>query len=457
MLRNIGSFFADRVSRWLPESLVFAFILTMITGIAAVVWTPTKVMELVPLWYRGFWTMLEFAMQMALIITLGYAIGISRPVARLFDGLANRIPSPVMAYFAISVVSLILVVVNWGLAPVAAVFAAEVCRRVKGIDFRMACAAVYCALIPWHGGLSASAPLMMNTPDNRFIQMGLVQDLIPTSATLGSSLNITLIVLSFILIPLLIVLMAPKKAAAAFDAALQFERAGKTPEDTAALQMDGDRGIGFNLSDFLNNNRGVSLLIVISGFVFIVPYFAKQGLDGLNLNSVNFFFLMVGLLLHGTPAHYIAAIREAVKGIGDLIIQFPFYAGIMGIFMFSGLSGVVAQWFIGISTTLTFPFFAFLTAAIVNMFIPSGGAEWIVLAPALIPAANELGVPLERLIVCFAYGDGLTNLINPFWTLAFLPVMAKIMNVKPRDFMGYSFVMCAIFFVIISLAALFVP
>ncbi len=458
MLRNLGEFFAEKVSRWLPESLVFAWILTIITAVLVVSLTPTQAIALPTMWYQGFWLMLEFAMQMALIIVLGYTIGISAPVSRFFGWLALKIKKPTTAYVVISIVSLMLVLVNWGLAPVAAVFAANVCRRVKGIDFRLACASVYVALIPWHGGLSASAPLMMNTPDNQFIEMGLVDSVIPTSATLGSTLNIVLIITSVILIPIIIRLMVPKKADERFDAALQWEQTGRDPEEAATqVQAELEKKSSLSPSDLLNNSKILNYIIVIAGFAFLIPYFANKGIDGLELNTANFFFLMLGLALHASPAKYIAALKEAVKAIGDLVVQFPFYAGIMGLFMFSGLSEVVTQWFISISTEVTFPFFAFITAGIVNLFIPSGGGEWTVMAPILIPAAQEMGVPLGKLIIAFGYGDGLTNLINPFWTLAFLPVMAKIMDIRPRDFMGYAVLVCLIFFVIISAAIFIVP
>lgn len=460
MLKKIGTAFADRISRWLPDSLVFAFVLTIVAAIMALVFTSTKPLELISHWYNGFWTMLEFAMQMALIVVLGYSIGISRPVAKGFDALANKIKKPITAYLTFSLVSIFLVTVNWGLAPVAAVFATEVCRRVKGIDYRMACAAVYTSLISWHGGLSASAPLMMNTPDNQFIQMGLVDSVIPTSTTLGSTVNITLIIISFIFIPILILLLAPRKVDERFDAALQWEKnGGRKTAATADSQPGITPSLGgpISLSDRLNNSKILNLVLIITGFIFIVPYFAKTGINGLNLNTVNFFFLMFGLLLHGSPIRYIEAVKEAVKGLGDLLIQFPFYAGIMGIFMFSGLSAVVAGWFVKISTAYTYPLFAFYTSAIVNLFIPSGGGEWVVLAPSLIPACQTLGASIEKMIIAFAYGDALTNLINPFWTLAFLPVMVKLMNIKARDFMGYSVIVCIIFLVIISAVLLIVP
>lgn len=457
MLERLGNSFSDKIERWLPDSLVFAFILSIIAFVLALVLTPTTPFQAVEGWYKGFWLMLEFAMQMVLILALGFCIGRSDPVAKLFDKLANLIKTPITAYVTMSLVSLVLVFINWGLAPVAGLFALEVSRRVKNIDYRMACASVYVALIPWHGGFSASAPLMMNTANNAFIQQGVVSGIIPTSATLGSTVNIVLIILSFILIPILVLLMAPKTPKEKFNTTSIVEAAAAAEAAKAGVDTIPQRKLSLSPADILENSWLLNLIIVVTGLIIIIPYFAKSGINGINLNTVNFLFLMLGLALHYTPRNYINAMKEAITGAADIVLQFPFYAGIMGICMFSGLSVVIANWFASFANAVTFPWFAFVTSSIVNLFIPSGGGEWMVLGPSLLNAAETIGAPVGKTIIAFAYGDALTNLINPFWTLAFLPVMGKLMNIRARDFMGYSVLTCLIFFVIISVVLLLVP
>lgn len=445
----------------MPDSFVFAFLLTIIAAALSLGLTPTRPLELLEHWNQGFWSMLDFTLQMALILMLGYIIGISPPVRRFFDYFAQKISRPVTAYIIISLVSLSLSVINWGLAPVAAVFAAEVCRRIKGIDFRLVCAAVYTSFIPWHGGLSASAPLFMNTPDNAFIEMGIVDRVIPASATLGSTLNITLLILSFVLIPLLIVSLAPKKIDERYDAALLWEKKERFRQNQegskSSISRREDRSSGSTPSEILNNSKLLNYIIAAAGLIYITYYFIQTGLDGLDLNSANFTLLMAGLAFHASPMKFLKAAAEAVQGLSALLIQFPFYAGIMGIIMSSGLSDMITQFFISISTEVTYSWFAFLAAAVVNMFIPSGGGEWLIIGPSLLSGAEGLGVPLERVIVSFGYGDAITNLINPFWTLSFLPVMAKIMEVKAKDFMGFAVLIALLFFFIISAAILLIP
>ena len=461
MLRKIGIFLSHKIEKWMPDSFVFAFLLTLLASFLALTFTPTRPLELLEHWHEGFWSMLSFTMQIVLILMLGYIVGISPPVGTFFDYLSKKIKKPTSGYLIISLVSLTLSLINWGMAPVAAVFAAEVCRRVKGIDFRLACAAVYVSFLPCQGGLSAVAPLMMNTPGNEFIKMGIVDEIIPISATLGSALNLTLLVLSFVFIPLIIIAMAPIKTEKHYDAALLWERGEGSPNNKNVNDLDSSIGKfktrPHSLSEMLNNSRVLNYSIVALGFIYLFYHFSQTGMDGLELNSLNFAFLMLGLALHGSPMHYLKAAAEAVKGMSPLMLQFPFYAGIMGIVMHSGLSGIITDFFINISTYSTFPWLAFVAAAVVNLFIPSGGGEWMVIGPSLLSAAEGLGVSLERVVVAFSYGDTITNLINPFWTLSFLPVMVKIMDIKAREFMGYTILVSLLFFVIYSAAILLIP
>jgi short-chain fatty acids transporter len=173
------------------------------------------------------------------------------------------------------------------------------------------------------------------------------------------------------------------------------------------------------------------------GFGYIVYHFSTKGFD-LGLNIVNFIFMFVGILLHGTLRRYIDAIIEAAKGASGIILQFPFYAGIMG--MMTGanadgasLAGVISNGFVSISTVKTFPVFTYLSAGIVNFFVPSGGGQWAVQGPIMMPAGQALGVPAAKTALAIAWGDAWTNMIQPFWALPAL----GIAGLGARDIMGY--------------------
>ena len=162
------------------------------------------------------------------------------------------------------------------------------------------------------------------------------------------------------------------------------------------------------------------------GMSYILYYLISYGFS-LNLNTVNFVFLFLGIILHGTPGRFLNVVSIAVKGTAGIIIQFPFYAGIMGMMLGSnadGLSfaGVISNWFVNVSNTTTFPLFTFLSAGVVNFFVPSGGGQWAVQAPIMMPAGAELGVDAAKTAMAIAWGDAWTNMIQPFWALPALGI-----------------------------------
>jgi len=187
----------------------------------------------------------------------------------------------------------------------------------------------------------------------------------------------------------------------------------------------------------LENSVICSGIISAAGIVFLVYYFATSGFN-LTLNIVNFIFLVLGIIFHKTPIGYVNAVTESTKGAAGIILQFPFYAGIMGMMVFVGpsgnsLAGVISTFFVGISTKVTFPLFTFLSAGIVNIFIPSGGGQWAVQGPIMMPAGLKLGVDPSVTGMAIAWGDAWTNMIQPFWALPAL----GIAGLSARDIMGY--------------------
>src|SRR5699024_5976506 len=171
----------------------------------------------------------------------------------------------------------------------------------------------------------------------------------------------------------------------------------------------------------LEKSQIISLLIGIMRLLYIIYHFVNNGVD-LHLNIVIFTFLFLGILLHRTPSRFLSSVKEAVKNTGGIIIQFPFYAGIMGMMVDSGLSELMSLWFVNISNEFTFPLFTFISAGIVNFFVPSGGGQWAVQGPVMIPAALELGVDTAKTTMAVAWGDAWTNMIQPFWALPMLAI-----------------------------------
>ncbi len=192
------------------------------------------------------------------------------------------------------------------------------------------------------------------------------------------------------------------------------------------------------------------MAIGLVGVIFIVRFFAGGGRFGFNI--LNFIFLIAGIILHGTPIRYVRAVNRAVRTCGGIILQFPFYAGIMGMMIHSGLASTLSQFFVGISNERTFPLLTYLSAGLVNFFVPSGGGQWAVQGPIMVPAAGTLGVSNATAAMAIAWGDAWTNLVQPFWALPLLAVA----RLRIRDIMGYTTVVLIFSGVVTALFMLFV-
>lgn len=450
ILQSIGGFFADKVRRVLPDSFVFAVVLSALTFILALSLTDTSAVELMDFWVKGLYSsqILTFGMFMIMVLTFGHTVGDSAPVRRFFEGVSERVKGPTTVYLIIVITSLTLNLINWALAPVTALFTVELCKRVKGVDYRLACAALYSGMLIWHGGLSSSAALMLasETTAQGFIDEGLINEVIPVTKTLLHPLNIVLILVTFIALPLLLLALRPPYEQK-FDAALQHEVA------FSEVGLEDEEPQGEHLADRLNRARWVNWLIAGAGLVGV--YFIMKS-DGFNLSSLSLLMFSLALIMQGSPIRFVQVMKEAIGGSSDIVIQFPLFGGIMNIFILSGLAPLFAEALLQLGSGETLPWLAFLCSSTINLFIPSGGGEWLVLGPPLLEAANASGADVGKTIIAFAYGDSLTNLMNPFWTLTFLPIMGILMRIETRDFMGYTVFLCGAFFLLESLLILLI-
>ncbi|MGM0844856.1 MAG: short-chain fatty acid transporter [Bacillota bacterium] len=432
------SFFNRIMQRYLPDPFLFVVILTFIVLVLGLIFTDSSVMNMVQFWGDGFWGLLAFSMQMVLVLVTGYVLASSPVFKKGLGFLASKAKSPSQAIIIVTIVSIIASWVNWGFGLViGALFAKELARRVKNVDYRLLIASAYSGFIVWHGGFSGSIPLTIAT-EGHFSQE--LIGIIPTSETIFALFNVAIVLALFIILPILNRLMMPSAGeTVTVDPKVLEENVLKTsPSD---IETPADR---------LENSYIVSLLTSIMGIAFLVYYFVYNGFQ-LNLNIVNFLFLFLGILFHGTPRRFLESVLNAVKGASGIIIQFPFYAGIMGMMTASGLAAVMSEGFVSISNNFTFPFFAFISAGIVNFFVPSGGGQWAVQAPVMLEAAQTLGVSTAKTAMAVAWGDAWTNLIQPFWAL---PALA-IAGLKAKDIMGFCTITLVVSGIVISLGLLF--
>lgn len=426
------------VQRWLPEPFVFAILLTFVAAILAIPICHQTPLEVVEHWGGGVWNLLAFAMQMALVLVCGSALAAAPSVKRGISALARIPKSPAAAIALVTVVSALACWLNWGFGLIVGViFAKEIARQLAGVDYRLLIASAYSGFVVWHAGLSGSIPLTMATPGEALSTAtnGMLTEPVPVSDTILNPHNIIMVLLVIVAITVANTLMHPKKDAVTVDPALL----GDDPKDLKNFKDLKDPNEP-TPAQRLENSPILSWAIALLLAVYLVVKLFVRG-GTLDLGVVIMLFLALGLMLHGTPLAYVHAFGKAATGAAGIILQFPFYAGIMGIITGVGASGicmgtVLANAFINISTPISYPLFTFLCAAVLNMFVPSGGGHWAIQAPIMFTAGADLGVDPGLTGTAIAWGDAWTNLIQPFWAL---PALA-IAKLSARDIMGYCLV-----------------
>jgi len=430
MLKALSRPAVKLVERYLPDPYIFVLLLTIIAAVAAIAverQTPLAVMRF---WGDGFWSLLTFSMQMLLVLVTGFMLASSPPVKRILQKLAGLAKNAGSAIILVTLVSLVASWINWGFGlVVGALFAKELARLIR-VDYRLLVASAYSGFIVWHGGLAGSIPLTIATEGHFTVeQIGVIG----TGNTIFSLFNLAIVACLFIAVPVVNRLMLPDEKESVY---IDPKLLGEDEEAHVRITRPAER---------LENSTTLAWLVGIPGVLFLVDHFVFRG-GGLNLNVVNFLFLSLAIVLHRTPRSLLESLHEAIKGGAGIVIQFPFYAGIMAIMVQSGLAESMSETLISFATETTLPFWSFISAGIVNIFVPSGGGQWAVQAPVMLPAAEALGVDIPRVAMAVAWGDAWTNLLQPFWAL---PVLG-IAGLKAKDIMGFCLIQLFITGIIIA-------
>lgn len=463
MITRLGQKFTDTFIKYMPSAYVFALLLTILMAILALIFTDSSPLTILEGWYDGFWNLLSFGMQIVLIIITAYCVAQSSLLEQGIDKLSTLVKSPALVYVITVITGALFSLVSFGMIVLTSILARELANRVRGINYPFLIACVYFSGGSWVCGLSSSIPLLLNTDNNFLIESSVLDSTIATGYSLGSLLNLCIFLLYLIVGPLLILLVAPK------------HHKGKTLEDlldndTAREQSIKAEALSYKLpykavSDLLNNAGWLQITVGVLGVIYIVYHFATKGFD-LNFNIIIFIFLVLGLLLHVTPLRFSIAMKRASSNISGILFQYPFYAGIMGIMLASGLGTEISKFLVSIASTESYPFISFVTGAIINFAIPSAGGEFAVIGPSIITMVQELGSGLSqpevmamtaRASMSIAYGESLSNLLQPFFLLMVFPVMGKGIKIQARDVVGYLFIPFIIFFIIEALLVTFIP
>ncbi len=434
--------------RWVPDAFIFALVATVVVVAAALGATSSSIVQVVDAWGRGFWELIPFTLQMCLVIITGHVLATSKPMGRLIRLLAGLPATPRSAVAMVTFFALASSWLNWGFSLVfSAVLARDVARRVKDVDYRALAAASFLGLGSiWAQGLSGSAALQMATPGALQPQIreivahgGVVPGgIITFSHTIFLWQSIVSVIVEVLVVTTVMWLATPPAGL------------GKTASD---LGIDLDEPRTSNVEPRTSNDEPptppppgawlehspiLTWFVVALGGAYLVRYFMQAGepLNALNLNVLNLTFVLVGFLLHKTPARLMRAFQQATPAVWGVILQFPFYAGIAGIITATHLNEQLAGVFVRISTPGTFPPLVALYSAVLGVFVPSGGSKWVIEAPYVMAAAHTLKTHLGWVVSAYDLGEALANLVQPFWML---PILG-LFGLRARDVMGYTLV-----------------
>ncbi len=432
-LSRVSHVIVGVVDRYLPEPFVFAIVMTAFTVLLALLMTPAGPIEVFTAWGGGLSMLLAFTTQMCLMVLFAYTLAHIGPVPRLLARLAGIPGSARSAYAFAAVFAGLVALVAWPLGVIlGGLMARAIGNNLRGrgirVHYPLLGGAAFGGFVIWHMGYSGSAPLLTATPGNALeAQLGM---LIPVTETIFTTWNLIIATVTLATVALIAVLMHPSD---------ESEIEECPPDDTESQQSttavsENQRPAG--LARTLETSRLPTLLLGLMLSGYVIYWLFTRGIV-LDLNIVNWTFLAAGLLLTRSSSEYSSVMIEGGRAVVPIMLQYPMYAGIMGIMLKTGFVSVLAAGFVTIASADTLPFLAFLSGGFINFFIPSGGAQWAVQGPAFIEAAKTLGTDLPLVVMGVAYGDQWTNIIHPFVVIPLL-IMTGL---KARQVLAYSFIL----------------
>ena len=429
---SISNKFGDFIKNNLPAPFTIAVILSFITFLLAYFIAEEQsnsFFKILTFWEKGLWDnqLMVFAMQMMLMLVLGHCLALSNPVEKIINRVTSICNNTSTAAALVTLSTLIVSLFNWGLGLIfGAIFARKVGEHASKnnikLNYPLIGAAGYSGLMVWHGGISGSAPIKI-AEKGHFLEskMGVISQ----SQTVFSSMNLTISIFLIIILPSLMYFLG--KETESKKISLSSEKKVSPENVIGAEKLDH--------SKTLARIFGSIILIYCFYKALILP--DKISLNFINPNFINLFLFGLCIFLHNNFFSFINSVNSAIKGASGILIQFPLYFGIMGIMKYSGMIEIMSDLFILISNQFTFPIFTFLSAGIVNIFVPSGGGQWAVQGPIIVEAAMKIGYSIPKSVMALAYGDQITNMLQPFWALPLL----GITGLKAKDILPYTLIL----------------
>ena len=428
--------------KFLPSPFTIAVLLTILTIFLALIFAKPSMIgygdyaiETLQYWEKGVWSsgLLEFAYQMMLILVLGHVLVLSKPVSNLIMKITRHCNDTASSAAIVASLTMLVAFFNWGLGLIfGALLARKIAEHAQKNDLKLnypiVGASGYMGMMVWHGGISGSAPIKINEvghlsnimTNNSFELMHKVTSSIDFSQTIFSFSNVLIFTIVVLVISGLFYVLGKNSQPTEINLS-QY----KMHQDEKSLIK----------TDRLDNSR---ILATIFGLLILVTFFYRY-FDAIKVlkitpNLINFLMLGLGILFHGSFKNFTSAVVESISDISGILIQFPLYFGIMGIMSSSGMVTQISDFFVSFSTETTLPIVTFFSAGLVNIFVPSGGGQWVIQGPIVIESALKLGVPLNKAIMALAYGDQITNMLQPFWALPLL----GITKLKAKEILPYT-------------------
>lgn len=436
-MERIVSFFTALMRKYLPDSFTIVILLTALVMLLAVTVEGQNPAAMVTSWGKGFWSLLAFTTQMAVILAMGYVLATAPATERLIDAIVDRVERPHTAIIVATLVGAVGSYLNWGFGLVlGGIIAKKLAIRVKGVHYPLIIASAYSGFTLYGLGLSASIPLLISTPKHPFES---TMGVIPLSQTIFAWPMLATSLAVLIVLPLLNAWLHPKDRSAVVEIAPELADSPAKPSAKGLFPEN-------TIAERLNNSRLISLFIGLAGLGYVALHFGNGG--SLDLNLVNFIILFLGILLLGTPAAYVGRLTQGISTVSGIILQFPFYAGIMAVMAASGLVSSISHLFINISDVHSLPLWGFLSSFLINFFAPSAGGHWVIQGPFMIEAANKLGSAMNQTAMAVQLGNAWNDLVQPFWIL---PALA-LSKLRLRDIMGYTVIMMFVVGIIYTVA-----
>ncbi len=434
--------YAEWFRRILPSPFSIAILLTLFTLILTLFISDKSPAILLFDWQEGLWSssLLAFAFQMMLMLVLGHTLALSSFFDKLISWLVKPITTTAKAAAIVTFATIIIAFINWGLGLIfGAILARKLgesfTRKQLPLNYPLIGAAGYVGLMVWHGGLSGSA--LTKVAESGHLQVISKNASLPEAIYYGdtvfSSMNISAFLLLLVLIPLTFYYLGTRVRSQIPEIKTAFINTLENKKIEGAERID--------QSQIFSKTIGI-LLVPFAAFLALS--YEGPSLGFITPNYINFSLLALCLLLHSSFTSFLSAVEDAITGSSGILIQFPLYFGILALMQSGGLIELVSNWFIEVSNTATLPLFTFFSAGLVNIFVPSGGGQWAIQGPIILEAATKLGVPLPKMILALAYGDQLTNMLQPFWALPLL----SITGLKAKDILPYTLVLFLLGFLI---------